>query len=304
VDNASNHNGGQLQYGPDGGLYLSVGDDADGNTAQDPAGQRGKILRLDPSGLTPSGTVWAQGLRNPWRLSFDRATGAMYIADVGAGAFEEISIGAEGRNYGWPTCEGFSGVGCTSAAFTPPIYAYANDATTCAITGGYVVRDPDLSELFGRYLFADYCGGELLSIDPTAPPAVGGHRAEGLMVSQPVSFGEDSCGRLYVVSRAGQVYRLEGPAGGVCPPDIEAPQTTLELDFVNRRRSRAFARLGANEPSTFECRLDGRGWKECGERHELRRLRPGRHRFRARATDLAGNTDSTPAKKRFKVKRR
>jgi hypothetical protein len=233
----------------------------------------------------------------------------MYIADVGAGAFEEVSVGVAGGNYGWPTCEG----PCGNTSFVEPIYAYShsfNPSAGDAIAGGYVVRDPDLGDLYGRYLFADTYSGLISSIDPSSPPPVDGQRVEPFEASFPVSFGEDSCGRLYVVAQGdGGVYRLEGPTGGACPPptarDTDPPETSLKLKRKNRRGTRYVARIGADEPgATFECRLDRRRWKPCAAKRKLRSLDAGRHRFRARATDPAGNLDPTPAKERFRTKRR
>jgi glucose/arabinose dehydrogenase len=340
----SNHNGGQLQFGPDGYLYWSTGDDGHSENAQDLTSDRGKILRIDPreSGgapyTVPPGNpfvgvagarpeIWAMGLRNPWRFSFDRGSGALVVGDVGQRAWEEVDYasaaagGGRGLNYGWPQCEAFEGAGCTGAAFAPPIYAYSHTASTggCAIVGGYVVRDPELGALYGRYLFADLCAGELRSIDPASPPPVNEAPSEGISFDVPWSFGEDACGRLYVATSGGgpggngQVFRLTGSSSAACPlppppggvADSVAPQTSLKLKPRNRRHSRMRARISTSEPgSTFECRLDHRRWKPCGAKKTLRHLRTGRHRFRARATDAAGNTDPEPAKRRFKVKPR
>ena len=340
------HNGGQLQFGPDGYLYWATGEKGVIENSQTTANLHGKILRIDPrqSGADPYSVpatnpfvgiggaqpeIWSYGLRNPWRFSFDRATGALVIADVGSGGREEIdyatqaSGGGRGANYGWPICEGFEGPpGCSGSGpvggLTPPIYDYVSNDVPCnAITGGYVVRDSDLGDLLGRYLFTDYCAGDLRSIDPAAPPLTDQDRSEGLAVDNPVSFGEDVCGRLYVVSQGaeantGQVFRIEGPTGGACPPesgfppsiaaDADPPETTLRLKRKSKRSERATAMLESDEPgSTFECKLERRDWKPCGAKRKLKHLDPGRHRFRARATDLAGNTDPTPAKKRFKT---
>ena len=334
---SSNHNGGQLQFGPDGYLYWSTGEDANPDNAQPLDSLLGKLLRIDPRqdganayAVPPDnpfvatagaqGEIWALGLRNPWRFSFDRATGALALADVGAGSWEEVDYaiqaagGGRGANYGWPTCEALSGTDCAGPALTPPIYAYDRPpgASNCAIMGGYVVRDPDLGDLFGRYLFSDLCGGDLRSIDPTVPPPFDGHRSEGLNVQVPVSFGEDACGRLYVVAQgAGRVFRIEGASGGTCPApvppspaaDLDPPQTELALEPRNERKSRLTARLSSDEPgSSFECRLDGRDWKPCGAKRRLKHLDSGRHRFRARATDAAGNTDPSAAKRRFRTR--
>jgi glucose/arabinose dehydrogenase len=310
----SNHNGGQLQFGPDGLLYWSTGDDAVGANAQNTGSLLGKILRLDPRQVPAQPEIWALGLRNPWRFSFDRATGTAYIADVGESTWEEVNVGVPGADYGWNDCEGFEDLAgdCSSPGLTAPIYAYSHtpSAENCAIAGGYVVRDPDLGDLFGRYLFTDLCGGDLRSIDPTTGPSFDTHRPEGLSVTNPVSFGEDACGRVYVVAQAeSRVYRLEGPANGACPgmpplPDTDPPQTTVKLKPRNDRRSRVVAKLSSDEPgSTFECRLDKRDWKDCDAKRKLKGLDSGRHRFRARATDAAGNEDESPAKRKFKTRR-
>ncbi len=255
----ANHNGGQIQFGPDGYLYVSVGD---GGGSGDPfeSGQNldtllGKILRIDPRpGATPSyaipagnpfagqpglDEIWSYGLRNPWRFSFDRANGDMIIGDVGQGVREEVdlapspaagAVGGEEANYGWNCREGFIAYAgapesCDSiGGFTDPVFDYPHTdpgdggAHGCAITGGYVVRDPSLGDLFGRYLYADFCIGEIRSLvlPATAGSRATGDRSEGISVSGPVSFGEDSCGRLYVASNGGAVYRLEGAIAPDC----------------------------------------------------------------------------------------
>lgn len=243
------HNGGQLQLGPDGYLYLSTGD---GGGAGDPLGSGqslatllGKILRFEPRpGAAPE--IWSYGLRNPWRFSFDRASGDMVIADVGQGAREEIDlapspapgvVGGAGANYGWNCREGsiaYSGApaGCSGVGgFTDPVFDYPHldpeDSTAhgCSITGGYVVRDPSLGDLYGRYIYADFCVGEIRSLELPASEgeAAGGDRSEGLTVANPTSFGEDSCGRVYVASNGGAVYRLVGEAPASCPSPGSSP---------------------------------------------------------------------------------
>jgi hypothetical protein len=236
-----NHNGGQLQLGPDGYLYVSTGDGGGGGDPFE-SGQSletllGKILRVEPrAGAQP--VIWSYGLRNPWRFSFDRGSGDMVIADVGQGAHEEIdlapspapgSVGGNGLNYGWNCREGFAaypepGESCTGASgFTDPVFDYPHadpeDGTAhgCSVTGGYVVRDPSLGDLYGRYVYADFCVGEIRSLVlPSGGGLAKGDRSEGLSVASPVSFGEDSCGRIYVVARAGAVYRLDGASPASC----------------------------------------------------------------------------------------
>ena len=233
---AANHNGGQLQFGPDGFLYVSTGDG--GSTpqnGQDRNSLLGKILRIDPaqSGSAPytvpasnpfvgtagADEVWSYGLRNPYRFSFDRDTGDMLIGDVGQNSYEEIdrapsSLGSgRGANYGWASCEGFhnypsGSLGCTLPGHTDPIFEYPHVFGLCAITGGYVVRDPSLGDLFGRYVWADYCLGQLRSQIPSIPAS--GNRYEGVKLANPVSFGEDSCGRVYVAEQSSNVFRMTG----------------------------------------------------------------------------------------------
>jgi hypothetical protein len=295
-----NHNGGLLQFGPDGKLYFSLGD---GGGAGDPEGDAqnievlfGKILRIEPRpgqsppytspadnpffGIAGRDEIWAYGLRNPWRFSFDRATAAMVIGDVGQDAFEEVDFAAStgngtvpgaGANYGWNCREGFSTyppAGCGPGAFTEPVFAYPHDdpgggaAHGCSIIGGYVVRDPSLGDLEGRYLYADFCANEVRSLVlPTGGGIASGDRAEGLPVVKPTSFGEDSCGRIYVASSEGPVYRIEGATPAVC--SRPAAGTVIPI----RRSARPHLLLTA------------------------KRLRAGSPRFRlkARLTPCAGN---------------
>ena len=245
----ANHNGGQLEFGPDGALYVSVGDGGGGGdpfeSGQDLGSLLGKILRIEPhAGAKPQ--IWSYGLRNPWRFSFDRASGDMVIGDVGQSAREEVdvapspssgAVGGNGANYGWNCREGFiaytnPGASCSGASgFTEPVFDYPHadpgdgSAHGCAITGGYVVRDPSLGGLYGRYVYADFCGGEIRSL--VLPPGGSGlasdDRSEGLSVASPVSFGEDSCGRLYAIAQAGSVYRLEGATPSACTTTSVAP---------------------------------------------------------------------------------
>jgi hypothetical protein len=253
------HNGGQLQIGPDGLLYISTGDDGDAANAQDPGSLLGKILRIDPrpsgpqqysipaGNPIPDSAVWSLGLRNPFRFSFDPA-GAMLIADVGADDFEEVDYAPPGSpggaNYGWDCFEGTAlgpatAPGCATppaGGFVPPIFVLPHDDPGggkpfgCAIIGGYVVRDQSLGDLFGRYVYTDYCGEQVRSFALGAPTAT--DRSEGLTVIQPTSFGEDSCGRLYVVSREGLVARLTGSNPAACPLLSSAP---LARTFVGIR---------------------------------------------------------------------
>jgi glucose/arabinose dehydrogenase len=218
----SNHNGGQLQFGLDGLLYVGLGDggsegDPD-RTAQDPGSALGKILRIDPSDEPGGYEIFASGLRNPWRFSFDRQSGALWIGDVGGSLQEEVdgvaADRAEGANFGWSAYEGTQRFNrdqhAPDAVF--PVLTYPHADGACAVTGGYVVRDRSLPSLYGRYVYGDYCDGQLRSF--TARP--GRHATDdsalGVRVPSLSSFGEDAAGHLYAVSLEGPVYRL-APAG-------------------------------------------------------------------------------------------
>jgi hypothetical protein len=245
---AGNHNGGQLQFGPDGFLYVSTGDG--GSTPQNArnlTSELGKILRVDArTGAAapgnPFGTrVWAYGLRNPWRFTFDRATGDLLIGDVGEVTWEEVNwarapnAGA-GLDYGWNCAEGTSG-NCG----TPPAFARNHSAGYQAIIGGYIVRDPGLPSLNGRYLYGDAALGALRSV--VLPDT--DDRPEPLQVAALSSFGEDRCGRLYATSLAGPVYRIQEGAPTPCAftaPDASAPNVRVRFRGVKRRRLRVLLR--------------------------------------------------------------
>lgn len=222
----SNHNGGDLAFGPDGMLWIGAGDggsagDPEGN-GQDPSTLLGALLRVDVSGdagyAVPAdnpfaddpaarGEVWAFGLRNPWRFSFDRATGDLYVADVGQSRFEEVDvIGAAdpgGRNLGWNVMEGFDcyqSDQCDRSGLTLPAATYSH-AEGCSVTGGAVYRGAVEPELAGHYLFADFCSGRIWALVPGgasgwAVAEVGHH--DGALAA----FGEDEAGELYAVDLA------------------------------------------------------------------------------------------------------
>lgn len=230
VDHASSeHNGGDIAFGPDGYLYWSIGDGAYRRSpSQNLTSHLGAILRLDvehglpytiPPGNPYSGDVdelpelWAKGLRNPWRISFDQQTGDLYIADVGEAQLEEINFqpagSVGGRNYGWNRYEGdlvFNGG--SSDGLTFPVVEYPHDNGSCSITGGYVYRGATLPDLFGKYVFGDYCSGIFWTTY---------HRSDGTWYTaqlmrtrmRPTTFGQDNSGELYVGDAiSGGVYRL------------------------------------------------------------------------------------------------
>ena len=237
-DEFPNHNGGQLALGPDGFLYVALGDGGSGGDphghGQDTAELYGSILRLDPEGADagdpyaiPKGNpfehgggkpeIWLYGVRNPWRFSFDRADGDLWIADVGQGEWEELDhlpatdgTGAGlGANLGWNRMEGthsFDG-GSNPPGGVLPVFEYSHDDGGCAVVGGYVYRGTAIPELDGAYLYTDYCqaGLRALTLDGEQ---VTGTRAFDLPIQQVQSFGEDGDGELYVLLTSGEVLRL------------------------------------------------------------------------------------------------
>ena len=229
----SNHNGGNLAFGPDGYLYIGLGD---GGSGGDPHGNGqslstllGKMLRIDP---TPSGDrpyripadnpfvghadarpeIWAYGLRNPWRYSFDRLTGDLWIGDVGQSAWEEVDLQASdsagGENYGWNRMEGDHPYGGASrpADAVRPVYEYSHDQG-CVVTGGYAYRGKAIPDLVGAYVFADFCTGAIEAIE-VRDGRVTDHRSLGPVVPSLSSFGEDADGELYAMSLDGGLYLL------------------------------------------------------------------------------------------------
>jgi glucose/arabinose dehydrogenase len=231
-----NHKGGQIQFGPDGKLYAAFGDGGGGgdpdHNAQNLGRLLGKLIRIEPQpgggyrvpadspfrgrpGARPE--IFAYGLRNPYRFSFDRATGGLTIGDVGQDAVEEIDYvpgrsggraPAGGQNFGWNVFEGRSRYSAGRApGYVPPVITHGHDAGWCSIIGGYVIRDRSLgSDVRGRYVYGDNCRSQL----QLARLRAGGARTRGLALKVPglVSFGEDARGRVYAVSLNGPVYRL------------------------------------------------------------------------------------------------
>jgi hypothetical protein len=225
---AANHNGGQLQIGPDGKLWLGTGDGGGGDDqfhhSQAPASLLGKLIRIDLA--SGEHEVLARGLRNPWRFSFDGPT--IVIADVGQNQREEVNVGLA-DNYGWPCREGaqayLSDPGCDGAVLADPVFDRAHVGGVCAITGGYVVRDPGLPSLLGRYLYGDFCAPALRSVELAAPA---GDAPIGVNVAGLSSFGEDACGRIYTVSLNGPVSRLQEGEATPCPAAAPDPTPTPE----------------------------------------------------------------------------
>jgi glucose/arabinose dehydrogenase len=234
-----NHNGGLVRFGPDGYLYIGFGD---GGSAGDPQGNAqnrltwlGKLLRVDVDGGAPYaippdnpfagtagalGEIWALGLRNPWRFSLDRATGDLYIGDVGENLHEEIDVepgGGRGSDYGWPIMEGLQcfdpPASCPMGGLTLPVLEYGHDEG-CAVTGGFVYRGCAMPDLRGTYFYGDYCrgfvrsfvyaGGAATQMQERTADLAGG-APSGWQVS---SFGEDARGELYICDLRGAVYKI------------------------------------------------------------------------------------------------
>ena len=230
-----NHNGGMLAFGPDGCLYAGIGD---GGGSGDPNGHAqntnsllGKILRLDPETGSACGTdnpfangtggapeVWSFGLRNPWRFSFDRSTGVLYIGDVGQDQREEVDAvvgpnAGQGVNFGWNIMEGFACFnppsGCNSIGLTPPILDYSHDAGACSVTGGYVYRGTLNPAVNGSYFYADYCAGFVRSFQLQGGQPSSQNTWPLLSPGgQITSFGEDARGELYILTQAGGLSRI------------------------------------------------------------------------------------------------
>jgi hypothetical protein len=275
----NNHNGGTIQFGPDGYLYLGLGD---GGGSGDPQGNGqngstllGKMLRLDPTGddfpadanqnyrVPPTNPfvgnpgfrdeIWAYGLRNPYRWGFDRATGDLWLADVGQGCWEEINFEAAGlpggRNYGWDILEGnhcfVPGQGCTptgcdSSGVTFPVreYSHTQDVFSCSVTGGYPYRGAVMPIHHGMYFYADYCSGQIYTFRYDGMTLTGlTNRTAELApdvgtISSPVAFGEDGVGELYIVDRAsttGEVFKIVPDPESTGTGPSPAPVRTFAL---------------------------------------------------------------------------
>lgn len=228
---AANHNGGMILFGPDGYLYMGLGDGGGAGDryghGQNDRSPLGALLRFDVSepGLAipadgnpfPAPEVWAIGLRNPWRFTIDEPSGTVIIADVGQNLFEEVSVApleTAGLNYGWPITEGLHCFdppsGCDASGLTLPVLEVPHtDSGTCSITGGVVYRGAAIPELAGHYLFSDYCGGYLRSFPVEGPFDEPRDWTDQVGIAgQVVAFGTDHAGEVYVLTVSGSVLRL------------------------------------------------------------------------------------------------
>lgn len=298
----SNHNGGCLKFGPDGYLYIGTGD---GGSANDPQGNGqklntylGKMLRIDVDAGSPYAVptdnpfvgvpnvfpeIWAYGIRNPWRFSFDKLNGNLWIADVGQNLYEEVNVhyygDTAGDNYGWRCFEGMHSTGLSSGVTGQscpnyddthkPVYEYTHTGGECSVTGGYVYRGALYNALFGNYLCADYCSGKIRRLidngDGTFTPEI-------LFTSTTVvSFGEDRWGELYVCSITQNIvykisvnnicqpvaYITNGDTAAICPGQttflsaLNNPALSYQWYFNGNSISSNGAKLAVSEPGTY-----------------------------------------------------
>jgi glucose/arabinose dehydrogenase len=291
---AGNHNGGNLDFGADGMLYVGLGDGGGAgdvpNNAQNPQLLLGKMLRLDVSGggqgyRVPADNpfvddpeirdeIWAIGLRNPWCYSFDRLTGDLYIADVGQGEWEEVDVqpvdSPGGENYGWRLMEGFECYNppdCDQTGLTLPVHVYSHSSPEfgCSISGGFVYRGDSVPALYGRYLFADYCSDDIWSLRWTSQGGlidVVEHTAE---LTPPggwgniVSISEDGIGDLYIVDKDGEVWRIvEDDTSDASTPAVTSAMVGAHPNPFNPRTELVFTLDRAAEATITVHDLSGR----------------------------------------------
>jgi glucose/arabinose dehydrogenase len=215
----ANHNGGELQFDSNGLLYVGMGDGGSagdpGNRAQNMNDRLGKLLRIDPLRRGAQWQIVGLGLRNPWRFSFDRANGDLYIGDVGQGDWEEIDYRSRAQisalaNYGWKAFEGrarYSNTALGPGQLVAPLYVYSHAESNCSVTGGYVYRGRAVAAAAGRYFFGDYCSGIVWSLRVQGGSATDVRR-EPFSVSALTSLGEDAAGELYFATGNGRIVKL------------------------------------------------------------------------------------------------
>jgi uncharacterized repeat protein (TIGR03806 family) len=268
----TNHNGGMIAFGPDRMLYVGSGDggsaDDPQNNAQNPASLLGKILRITPEGAIPPGNpfagvegaraeIWALGLRNPWRFSFDRARGTLWAGDVGQGRVEEIDIIEKGGNYGWRVYEGnrsnINPDKVPAGEFEAPVFTYGHSIGS-SITGGYVYRGRRLPSYRGAYFYADFSSGRVWALVHDGRRVVS--NTEVARLPSPVSFGEDSSGEIFVVSFDGRVFDFEESGEPGPPPFPELlSQTGLFTDTPDLEPA----------PGLIEYDVNARAWSDGAE---------------------------------------
>ncbi len=306
------HSGGQVQFGPDGYLYITIGDHHEPERAQDPTSLRGKLLRIDPRGDAPgqysippgnpfadgagpnADEVYAIGLRNPYRFSFDRLSGDLALGDVGQSDWEEINFLEQGEsagaNLGWPCFEGPGPYGAAPPACAPPPadarapeFSYPHEGASSAVITGYAIRDPSLPDWQGRFIYSDAgtrLGGAIRTLR-VSDAGVGDDAATGLSQIVQISLGEDACGHVYVTSFTDQVWRIE-PADGELRCKLGP-----ELDVDDRLVAGALKRRGVElwGSCDWDCRVRAeaviRVKRARGRRPYEIRLTPREREFRA-----------------------
>ncbi|MFB6264029.1 MAG: sorbosone dehydrogenase family protein [Bradymonadaceae bacterium] len=232
----SNHNGGHVTFGPDGYLYSGFGDGGAGGdplgSGQDTSTLLGSLIRIDVDGGDPYAIppdnpfadgnggrpeIYAWGLRNPWRFSFDTATGRLWVADVGQNDWEEVNIVEKGGNYGWNVMEGkhcYSDPNCDKCPYDKPVVEYSIDGRHCSVTGGYVYRGDDLPSLRGAYIYGDFCSGQIWGLVPTGKSGDLENRALIDTSHRITSFAQSRTGEIYLTDRSGTLWRLAPPENG------------------------------------------------------------------------------------------
>jgi len=309
LSSATNHNSGAIHFGPDGNLYIAVGDNANGDNAQSLSTRLGKLLRITSSGAIPTDnpffnqttgdnrSIWALGLRNPFTFAFQPGTGRMFINDVGLSTWEEINDGIAGSNYGWPICEGF----CSppNPSFRDPIFTYQNTGQQCAITGGafynpQVIQFP--ANFVGHYFFSDFCGGWITQIDPAN--GTGSEFASG--IANPVDLKVSADGFLYYLARtAGSVNRI-GFTGGGGGGDTIAPTVSITNPannaIVARRSTVTITATASDNVGVTRVEFLVNGVLRCSDttapyscNWTVPNVRNRTYQLQARAFDQAGN---------------
>jgi glucose/arabinose dehydrogenase len=310
------HQGGGLRFGPDGYLYISVGDHLSAESAQDLTSFSGKILRVTRDGAIPAGNpfddgvgpnkdaIWARGLRNPFRFTFDAVTGRMLIGDVGQDTWEEVDVGARGANFGWPACEGSCGV----SGMTNPVYSYRHDGRDASITGGFVYRGSQFpAEYRGDYFFADYAQNWIKRMSFDASGNVSAVRnfepADGSQdgpYGEPVALAEGPDGALYYVDtgpftadNAGSIRRVRNVAADQPPTAVAAADKTSGAAPLTVGFSSAGSADPEGRPLTYRWDFgDGASSTAANPSHTF--TASGRYTVRLTTSDGALETVSDP----------